>query len=387
MSYQETKTVNYVGLSAFIHFTLIALVAMLGSHMIESRPLGSDVTIIEFEPALGEQTFTPLVAETVATEPEPLEQTSPPEAVAQTNTKNSIAQKASRKSAKKAVAVPAKNLSAARAAKPTAAPAITENDIQNLENELSQKISQAQAVPYASDDLNDAEVAENLESADRELNQNLNALAAQQNEELENQTAQEMADIESSLSEAESELASENEKLNQAVADQKSKYQNELSALENQRAQEQKAQALAAAAAARSAANTKAQSKGGAQVGKARAGEGLANENFGIPTGVRSLSELRQQPGNPAPRYDLEDRLQKREGTIVLFAYITKEGTPTKFKLNKTTGHRSLDAKTLQTLKKWKFLPGQEGWVELPFQWSLKGGAKEYPSGLRTKKI
>ncbi|MNT35500.1 hypothetical protein D3C72_1715310 [compost metagenome] len=67
----------------------------------------------------------------------------------------------------------------------------------------------------------------------------------------------------------------------------------------------------------------------------------------------------------------------------MFYAYISKEGQPTQFRMVKSTGFRNLDGKTLVALKKWRFYPGQEGWVELPFRWDLKGGAQEDGGRLR----
>lgn len=117
-------------------------------------------------------------------------------------------------------------------------------------------------------------------------------------------------------------------------------------------------------------------------------GTALAGQSQGegaAPSGgeVRALSEIRQAPGNKAPQYDVEDRRQGRQGLVVFLAYIKADGMPKEFQLAASSGHRSLDAKTLKALKGWKFQPGQEGWVEIPFQWDLKGGAQEAPSHLR----
>lgn len=106
-------------------------------------------------------------------------------------------------------------------------------------------------------------------------------------------------------------------------------------------------------------------------------------ENAGEPSGVRSLAQLRQIPGNPKPQYSMEERLRRQNGSVVFYAFITKSGEPSKFRLVQSTGHRNLDGKTLAALKKWKFYPGQQGWVEIPFKWDLKGGVEEMPAALR----
>lgn len=104
----------------------------------------------------------------------------------------------------------------------------------------------------------------------------------------------------------------------------------------------------------------------------------------GSPSGIRSLEQLRQMPGNPRPQYDREERRRGDAGQLTYIAYVTKDGYVTKFQLRKSTGFQNLDMKTLNALKKWRFYPGQEGWVELPFRWDLKGGLQEDGGRLRT---
>jgi TonB family protein len=162
-----------------------------------------------------------------------------------------------------------------------------------------------------------------------------------------------------------------------------------------------KAQAREQAAregAAREAAAKQAAAVAAAEAGKNGHGEGSeegkgAGNNgnpavaetkvAGEPAGVRSLDQLRQMPGNQRPKYDNAERLRGDQGAVVFYAYISKEGQPSQFRLVKSTGFRNLDGKTLVALKKWRFYPGQEGWVELPFRWDLKGGAQEDGGRLR----
>ena len=132
-------------------------------------------------------------------------------------------------------------------------------------------------------------------------------------------------------------------------------------------------------AADKAAADKKAQEQAGVVAANGD-GSGKAQEGE-----VRSLEEFRQAQGNPRPAYDDEDRLKGRQGTVVFKAFVTKEGTPKDFEILESSGHRSLDLKTLKALKQWKFQAGQEGFVEIPFRWDLKGGPQELPSTLRKK--
>ena len=151
---------------------------------------------------------------------------------------------------------------------------------------------------------------------------------------------------------------------------------------------ERDAQAEADAKAARVAAEKAARENGlgtGAQ-GKGRDSVGqnqAALAANGAPTGVRALESLRQMPGNPKPQYSVDERFRREQGRVIFQAYVTPEGRLTSFKLLESTGYKNLDGKTLAALKKWKFYPGQEGWVEIPQLWNLKGDVEQMPTLLR----
>ena len=110
------------------------------------------------------------------------------------------------------------------------------------------------------------------------------------------------------------------------------------------------------------------------------------NTLAGSPQGsIRSLDQLRQMPGNPRPQYDTMERRRGDQGSVAFYAYVSKEGFLSQFRMQRSTGFRNLDVKTLAALKKWRFYPGQEGWVELPFRWDIKGGIQEDGGRLRSK--
>lgn len=139
---------------------------------------------------------------------------------------------------------------------------------------------------------------------------------------------------------------------------------------------EARAEALRAEAEAAAAANTA--TEGGQGTADSNAGPGNTGE-------LRTLEQLRQMPGNPKPQYEPQERLQGQQGAVIFKAFVTEAGQLTNFKMLQSTGYRNLDFKTLKALKQWRFYPGQEGWVELPFKWDLKGGPKEMPTLLRRR--
>lgn len=118
-------------------------------------------------------------------------------------------------------------------------------------------------------------------------------------------------------------------------------------------------------------------------------GKGLGINPNG-PTNIKSASirrmqDLRSLPDNKIPYYDEDDRFNKREGEVVFEAYVTPQGQTTDFRLIQSSGYRSLDLKSLAAFKKWRFFPGQQGRVEMAYNWSLKGDAKERPTLLRRR--
>ena len=213
--------------------------------------------------------------------------------------------------------------------------------------------------------------------ADNALNEHETAMAAlAEDQKLEDQRLAKAVDVKSK------ERASAEAAL--VKAEQK-REQNRIAA--------QKAAAVAAAAALAAAQQAEhdrlARERASALAAQQRAqathgtGQGKGNSQQGSETAIRHLEDLRQMPGNKKPQYAEEDRLAGRTGNVAFAAYISNEGHPTQVKLLKSSGHRALDLKTLSAIKQWRFYPGQEGWVEIPFEWDLKGSSKERPMLLR----
>jgi TonB family protein len=148
-------------------------------------------------------------------------------------------------------------------------------------------------------------------------------------------------------------------------------------------AAENAAKARAAEQAAQKAAAARAQAAAERAQAEKLAQEIAFGNSLGVDVPVRSLQELKQFPGNPRPNFDNDDRLAQRQGEIAFLAYVEMDGRISKFKLLKSTGHRSLDAKTYAAIRQWRFFPGQDGWVEIPIKWDLKGGVQEMPTTLR----
>ncbi len=289
------------------------------------------------------------------------------------------------KPAAQAVALPQKTIppAPAKAAAPTAAPKMSSAPVQtyqapspvvlpdSVDDIQEPQLEKASAAAVNPNDINDDEdLKKDFAKVDQKRNKQALALA----QDLEDQT---------------NNAASETEKIAEE-ANQKNAMEGEKIAMFNASQRARDAQAIAAADAAERAAAAKiaheAKEARAAQAAKNAAAASAADSASGSPTGIRDAQDLRQRPGNPLPQYDQNERLSGHQGKVVFLAYVTPEGVPTQFKLVDSTGFKNLDGKTLKALKQWRFFPGQEGWVEMAFNWSLKGGAQEIPALLKRSK-
>src|SRR6185369_3197393 len=99
-----------------------------------------------------------------------------------------------------------------------------------------------------------------------------------------------------------------------------------------------------------------------------------------------SYLDLRQLPGNQAPQYPMQARLEKRQGQLELLYRVTKDGGVADISVAKSSGFKDLDSAALAAIAKFKFVPGQEGWARHPVTFALKGPAATLPSTLRSGK-
>lgn len=380
---EPTKTPRFVTLSAIIHFAAMLAVAMITVPIIE--PVKTETISIEIEdvpihvraprgvkvpPTQG---GTPVAKETPLVQK--LEDAGSPGDVAVAKQKPPVKQANAKSSPKPVHAAGQKSSAHGMSAKTTfkavplsiddiEAPALDRGDLakaaitSNLNDDFDDDFSKVNQSHKAALDNERKSIESLAASLEAEQNENLNALDDANKEE-------------------QARLAAFQNSARQKNA------QSIASALASERA-------AAAAALAREVAAKEAASKKGGLGGQGKGlglgnGQGAGNTGnqapgvqvAGLPSGVRSLDQLRQMPGNQRPQYDREERRRGDQGEIVFFAYISKDGYPSKFRLMKSTGFRNLDAKTLNALKKWRFYPGQEGWVELPFRWDLKGGVQQ----------
>ena len=404
MAHQETEAKGagrFVTVSASVHIAIALLIAVMSVPLVEKTK--TETITIEIEdssPTMARGASVPATqggASTVTTQgPEDVVATAvAPSTVVTADDivvpeNKPVAKALPKKSAPKIKAVVAKATAPARSVAPKTNFQAVPATIDDLDAPTLDEGGYA-AVPVKA--TLDDDFSEDMDQVDathqKVVAQEKNALesmasafAAEQEDELG--AVAEQAQIEASENEA---AAADLRKRNaQAVASALAAEKAEAD-----RAARAKAAAAASAAQARAIAAAAAAQNGHGNGQGQSAGQGAGNSGAnqaqnipaGTPQGVRSLDQLRQMPGNPRPRYDRDERLKGHQGEVAFLAYISKSGSVTQFRLMKSTGFRNLDSKTLAALKKWRFYPGQEGWVELPFKWDLKGGTEQDGGMLR----
>ncbi len=375
----EAKTGRFVSLSALIHMGLAFAVTLASvpviheakTETIEIEVPGSAAPVVAT--AATPRAPAPEKIATVKAEALPEKTVTPaPVAVPVAKVQEVVTKKSTPAPAPKAKAVHVAKARVAvphavKAAAPAAPKLATIDDIDSPEVDVDKDVQHA-LIPTAYNENLD----EDLSKVDKEQAHKL----AEEKSQLEKDAAAVDAENEKALKN----LDAENKKQAAALAAvNEARRDQEQKAIAQARAEESAAAEAAAAARANEAQRQRAAAIAAAEATAANAGPG------GTPQGIRDLKDLRQMPGNPIPRYSAQERLHNQQGKVAYYAYVQKDGRLTSFRQIATTGHSNLDSKTLQALQQWKFYPGQEGWVELPFQWNLEGETQSVDGLLRTK--
>lgn len=369
---EDSKTRQFIGLSAAIHVGLIILASIIAIPLIEKN----NVETISFEIAETPQPLPPAPAVVDKAPPVVLPPTpkASPVSVAKTVV------------AKPAAKAPQAKVSKTSQATSIAKPVVTESPVvvpQTIDDIKAPSLDESAMQNTAEDTMDENDIADDLQKVD----QKNNAQIAQAQQKMDQQLAALEKENSQAVSAALKKEADEKARmaaLNSARREQDAANIAAAQSAERASAAKQAAAAKAAREAAAAAAKAAEEAKAAKAAAAASASKGTTGD---IPAEqIRQLADLKQIPGNPQPQYDQNERLKGHQGNAVFLAYITREGRTSQFRLAQSTGYRNLDSKTLAALKKWKFYPGQEGWVEMPFEWSLKGGVEEKPALLRRAK-
>ena len=80
---------------------------------------------------------------------------------------------------------------------------------------------------------------------------------------------------------------------------------------------------------------------------------------------------------NPQPAYPRMSRRMGEQGTVLVRVFISAEGRAEKAEIRTSSGHARLDESALDTVQRWRYLPGKragvpEGmWFNVPIRFVL----------------
>ena len=81
---------------------------------------------------------------------------------------------------------------------------------------------------------------------------------------------------------------------------------------------------------------------------------------------------------NPKPAYPRISETLNEQGTVVVRAFIEANGTASKAELRTSSGYERLDQTALQTVLKWRYVPGKRAgvpeamWINVPISFVLE---------------
>lgn len=85
---------------------------------------------------------------------------------------------------------------------------------------------------------------------------------------------------------------------------------------------------------------------------------------------------LRQQGGNRPPLYPVADRIRRESGKVMVLGYVDRNGDVSRVQIEDSTGTPRMESNAIQAFSNYKFQKGQEGWVKMPFEFTLDGEAR-----------
>jgi periplasmic protein TonB len=81
---------------------------------------------------------------------------------------------------------------------------------------------------------------------------------------------------------------------------------------------------------------------------------------------------------NPRPPYPALSRRLGEQGRVLVRVLIEADGRPSKVELQESSGYDRLDQTALQTVMRWRYVPGKRGdepeamWFSVPIQFVLE---------------
>ena len=104
-----------------------------------------------------------------------------------------------------------------------------------------------------------------------------------------------------------------------------------------------------------------------------RGGSYQSDGAYGVPTGTRDVSEVKQAPGNRPPQYPQLSRANNEQGVVKLVYFVTQDGFVSNIQMAQSSGYEALDYEAIQAIGLYQFLPGQPGKTSHEVHFKLQG--------------
>ncbi len=98
---------------------------------------------------------------------------------------------------------------------------------------------------------------------------------------------------------------------------------------------------------------------------------------YGTPGTTIQENQVTEKYGNRTPNYPWMSRLRRQQGTVVVRAYINKDGLVQSAAVQQSSGSPLLDKEALEKFTQYKYKPGKQGWLDKPFKFSLVDAVKK----------
>lgn len=104
----------------------------------------------------------------------------------------------------------------------------------------------------------------------------------------------------------------------------------------------------------------------------------IAPEMLSSAPRIQLPSSTADYLSNPAPAYPPVSKRLREQGRVLLYVLVDAQGAPVKIELKAGSGFSRLDDVALETVQRWKFVPGKRNgvaesmWVEVPIEFRLQ---------------
>ncbi len=102
----------------------------------------------------------------------------------------------------------------------------------------------------------------------------------------------------------------------------------------------------------------------------------LTTVDSNSPVNPKDARNMRQKMGNKPPGYPMADRIRRKTGRVMVLGYVDDAGQVSQVRVTDTTGSDRMNRNAINAFASYLFEEGQEGWVEMPFEYALDGQAK-----------